>query len=421
MEVLDDESKNTAIVLSLFAGLVIYSIYSISVYQRIREYGVLRAIGSTSSKIFKLMFSELLILSLIAIPIGIFMGMGGAQIFNKVAGNIQFEGKIRETPFVIPSAIILLSVGCTLLVIFIISALTYMKIRKIAPIEAIRKNFGLDKKTKKTNFLVSKLSKNISVTKAISFRNIFRNKKAFIMIILSMSIGGMMIIKTNYGSSGQEKREEDMYKKIFWNGDFILNTNGFIDEENGLNDKQINEIKNIDGISEVKAAKELNTRMPIEKKRILDMEFFEGLSKGGYYGEVLNGLLIESKNKEEYLIKQQLKGYNDEMLNELNNHLVSGEIDKEKMKKENLAVVYIPYTYELFKGYRDVGDHTYGKPIVDIKVGDTVKVKHPKGKIDTEEYWKGRGNYEYEEYEFKVGAIVDYPYADDGSILAIMV
>ncbi|MDO7206095.1 hypothetical protein Q5M85_20400 [Paraclostridium bifermentans] len=25
----------------------------------------------------------------------------------------------------------------------------------------------------------------------------------------------------------------------------------------------------------------------------------------------------------------------------------------------------------------------------------------------------GKDNYEYDEYEFKVGAIVDYPYADD--------
>ncbi|MDO7206096.1 hypothetical protein Q5M85_20405 [Paraclostridium bifermentans] len=48
-----------------------------------------------------------------------------------------------------------------------------------------------------------------------------------------------------------------------------------------------------------------------------------------------------------------------------------------------MAVVYVPHAYqpyEDYKDYYDVGDHTYGKPIVDIKVGDTVKVKYPKGK-----------------------------------------
>ena len=65
-----------------------YSIYTISVYQRIREYGVLKAIGSTNLKVFKLMLYELLIFSIIAMPFGIVIGMGGAQIFNKLAGNI---------------------------------------------------------------------------------------------------------------------------------------------------------------------------------------------------------------------------------------------------------------------------------------------------------------------------------------------
>lgn len=409
----DEASKKMAIVLSLFAGLVIYSIYSVSVYQRIREYGVLRALGSTSIKIFKLMFSELLILSVIAMPIGIFIGMGGAQIFNKLVGNIQFEGKISQTPFVVPSSIILLSIACTLLVILLISILTYVKIKKIAPIEAIRKNFGLEKKSKNNNLVLSKLSKNISITKAISFRNIFRDKKSFILIILSMSLGGIMIIKTNYAFSRSTQMNASINKETFMNGDFILNVSGAMDEQNGLVDKQINEIKNIDGISEVKTAKILNTRMQIGKEKILDKQFFDCLKKGGYYGDVLNGLLIDDKSTGDYLIKQKLKGYNDEMLKSLNKYTVSGELDIEKIKKENLAVVYIPHTYEVFEGYKDVGDHTYGKPIVDIKVGDTVKVKYPKGKIDTDEYWKGRGNYEYEEYEFKVGAIVDYPFADN--------
>ena len=154
--------------------------------------------------------------------------------------------------------------------------------------------------------------------------------------------------------------------------------------------------------------------MPIEKSKILDKQFFEDTaSHGGYFGEVLNGLMIHDKKNNEYLLKQKLKGYNEEMLKELNEYLVSGEINIDKMKKENLAVVYVPYVYEKFKGYKEVGDHTYGKPIVDIKVGDTVKVKYPKGKIDEEEYWKGIGDYDFVEKSFKVGAIVDYPFADD--------
>ena len=411
---IDTSSKTTAIALSCFAGLVIYSIFTISIYQRIREYGVLRALGCTNLKIFKFVFGELLMLSFIAIPIGIVLGMGGAQIFNKLAGNIQFEGNIKETPFVIPRNIILLAICCTILVIFVISILTFIKIKRISPIESIRRNFGSDKKVKRSRLLTSRLFKNMYITKYISLKNIFRNKKGFIMIILSMSIGGIMVINTNYQMSGEEKRIEKIDRQTCFNGDFILTVNGAIDEENGLSKEQLKEIKNIKGVKNVEAAKILNTRMPIEKSKILDMEFFENQSKsGGYFGEVLNGLIIDDKKNNEYLLKQKLKGYNTEMLKKLNKYLVSGEINIDKMKKENLAVVYVPHSYKKFEGYRDVGDHTYGKPIVDIKVGDTVKVKYPKGKIDTEKYWKGIGDYDFIEKSFKVGAIVDYPFADD--------
>ena len=412
---LDTESKTTAIVLSLFAGLVIYSIYTTSIYQRIREYGLLRAIGATNFKVFLLMLYELLALSIVAIPIGITLGVGGAQLFNKFAGNIQFEGPVKETPFVIPTQVISLSIICILLVMFIISILTYMKIRKISPIESIRRNINKDK-IKRSKFIISRLSKNISPTKNISLKNIFRNKKAFIMIMFSMSIGGIMIIKTDYSLTGSEEKTESRNKEFYWQGDFMLSVNGSIDEENGLKDEDIKDIKNINGIDKVETAKILYSRMPVKKDDILDMKFYESQSKGGYTEKVLNGLLIEDKKNNGYLLKQKLKGYNDEMLDELNNYVISGDINKEKMKSENLAVVYVPHAYqpyEDYKDYYDIGDHTYGKPIVDIKVGDTVKVKYPKGKIDIEKYWTGKDNYEYDEYEFKVGSIVDYPYADD--------
>lgn len=410
---IDTTSKNTAIVMSIFAGLVIYSIYTISVYQRIREYGMLRAVGATNFRVFKIMLYELLILSLVAIPIGILVGTGGAQIFNKVAGNVQFEGNIETTPFIIPTSIILLSILCTLLMLLTISIMTYMKIRKIAPIEAIKRNFGSDIKVKKNNFIVSIISKIISPTKSISMKNIFRNKKGFIMIVLSMSIGGILVIKNDYAFSRSDAIYKRQNQSMFMNGDFVLRVNASNDESNGLSDEDIDKIENVEGISSIKTARVLHTRMPLEKNDILDMKFIEELGMGGYTGSVLNGLLIENKENDGYLIKQKLKGFNDEMLKSLKDYVVSGNIDIERMKKENLAVIYMPHTYDAFNGMRDlvVGG---GQPIADIKVGDTVRVKYPKHKIeDGEAYWKGKDNYEYETYEFKVGAIVNYPYADD--------
>ncbi|MCC0645624.1 MULTISPECIES: FtsX-like permease family protein [unclassified Clostridioides] len=415
---LDDSSKYTAIAMSLFSGIVIYSIYVISIYQRIQEYGVLRAIGSTNFRIFKLMFYELFILALIAMPIGICTGMGGAQIFNRSAGNIQFEGNIKVTPFVIPDKIILLSIASTILIILIISFFTYLKIRRISPIDAIRKTFGTNKNVTKVNSLISKLTLNISVTKSISAKNIFRNKKGFIIIILSMSIGGIIVIKDNYKSSFLDVQNKSSQEQTYMNADFIL-SNTFSNETGnntsfkdikGFNDNQIDKIKNIDGIDKVKTASILNTRIEVDKINRLD--YYEAINSTPYYKEY--PLFTKNNTTGKYTLKQKLRGYNDEMIKSLEKYLVSGNINLKKMKKENLAIVYVPEISKT-KKYQKTFTHGKGTPVVDIKVGDTIKVKYPNGRIDMDLYESQKDNYEYLEYEFKVGAIVNYPFADSST------
>ena len=414
---LDNSSKYVAIAMSLFAGIVIYSIYVISIYQRVQEYGVLRAIGSTNFRIFKLMLYELFILALIAMPIGICIGMGGAQIFNRSVGNIQFEGNINVTPFVIPDKIILLSIACTILIILIISFFTYLKIRRISPIDAIRKTFGADKNVTKVNYLISKLTLNMSVTKSISAKNIFRNKKGFIIIVLSMSIGGIIVIKDNYKYSFLDVQNKSTQEQTYMNADFILsnvylneigNNTSFKDIK-GFNDNQIDKIKNIDGIDKVKTASILNTRIEVNKINRLD--YYEAINSTPYYK--LNPLFIKNKTTGKYTLKQKLKGYNDEMIKSLEKYLVSGNINLKKMKKENLAIVYVPEISKTQK-YTKTFTPGEGTPAVDIKVGDTIKVKYPKGGMDTGLYESLKDNYEYLEYEFKVGAIISYPFADNG-------
>ncbi|MCC0632656.1 FtsX-like permease family protein [Clostridioides sp. ZZV15-6388] len=415
---LDDSSKYTAIAMSLFSGIVIYSIYVISIYQRIQEYGVLRAIGSTNFRIFKLMFYELFILALIAMPIGICTGMGGAQIFNRSAGNIQFEGNIKVTPFVIPDKIILLSIASTILIILIISFFTYLKIRRISPIDAIRKTFGTNKNVTKVNSLISKLTLNISVTKSISAKNIFRNKKGFIIIVLSMSIGGIIVIKDNYKSSFLDVQNKSSQEQTYMNADFIL-SNTFSNETGnntsfkdikGFNDNQIDKIKNIDGIDKVKTASILNTRIEVDKINRLD--YYEAINSTLYYKEY--PLFTKNNTTGKYTLKQKLRGYNDEMIKSLEKYLVSGNINLKKMKKENLAIVYVPEISKT-KKYQKTFTHGKGTPAVDIKVGDTIKVKYPNGRIDMDLYESQKDNYEYLEYEFKVGAIVNYPFADSST------
>lgn len=401
---IDKETKDTIMLTIFFSGLVIYSIFNISIYQRVRDYGMLKAIGSTNSKIFKLIFEELMSIALCGIPIGALFGTVSAFIFNKIVGNIKIEGDIAETIFVIPWKIILISSVLVFILVLIICLLTYIKIRRISPIQGIRVQLNSDKNLKNKSKSTRRLSRYMYINQIISAKNIFRDKKAFIVIMLSMSLGGLMYIGQNYKYSYGEKAFADKYKNWYMNGDFIINVNNFQGNDLGLGKKEVKEMEDIDGIKSIKKSNELYSRIELEKKDILDMDYFNYENSVGYVKKVLNGLLVKNEKNNNYILKQEIKCADENMLKSLEESVVSGEINFEKMKKEKLAVVYIP--------------HHRTKPVVDIKVGDTVKVQIPQGKFDMEEYWRLEVTPEYKDVEFKVGAIIDYPYFETGQYSA---
>lgn len=67
------------LLLILAAGLVIYNILKISITQRIREYGVLRAIGGDKRQLYLLVCTQVLLLCAVGLPLGLLLGLLCAQ------------------------------------------------------------------------------------------------------------------------------------------------------------------------------------------------------------------------------------------------------------------------------------------------------------------------------------------------------
>ena len=63
----------------LAAGLVIYNILKIAVAQRVRQYGVLRAIGAGKGQLYAVVVAEVVLLCLLGIPLGMLFGALSAQ------------------------------------------------------------------------------------------------------------------------------------------------------------------------------------------------------------------------------------------------------------------------------------------------------------------------------------------------------
>ncbi|MCR1954634.1 ABC transporter permease [Clostridioides mangenotii] len=392
------ETDYKVIVLGLIVGIVssivIYGVFNISILQRTSEYGAIRAIGSDSLQIFKLILGELLILLSISTPIGIGLGIMGAKLFSSISGRLFTEGVVEITKLAIPLDILAFSIIVSLITILIISIITFINIRKISPMDAIRKNTSSNKLGKRQFLSLSFLIKLISFEKAIAFKNIFRSKKSFITIVLSMSLGSAIFIVSGFYAHLANIQGKKIAETSNVNTDYKISMIPSSYMNKGLSNDDINEIKNLKGVESVKSIQLLYSIMPLEKSQIAEPLYFKQKNSSNYAKKVLNGLLTEDKETGEVLLKNGVYGYDDSLLKELDKYLLDGEINIAKMKKENIVLIKIP--------------HPIGPNVVDLKIGDKIKVTFKEDfylgedglKMDTK-----KGKYLTE--EFIVGGIVD--------------
>ena len=77
LEEIDYNLIYSAIAAAIVLAIVVYGVFNISIIQRISEYGLIRAIGGKLSDIVKLLLTELLLIWLVSLPIGVAVGYLG--------------------------------------------------------------------------------------------------------------------------------------------------------------------------------------------------------------------------------------------------------------------------------------------------------------------------------------------------------
>ena len=161
----------------LGAGIVIYSIFYISVAGNIRSYGQLRTIGTTKAQIKRIVYREGKLLAAVGIPLGLLIG--------NIIGDVLLPGgwNLRTTVLVTVGKRNLCTAdreNC--------HPYTCEKGGNISPIEAVR--YSPDQGKKKES---AKLHRKITPF-SLARMNLSRNKVKSILTILSLSIGGVLLV-----------------------------------------------------------------------------------------------------------------------------------------------------------------------------------------------------------------------------------
>ena len=249
-----------ALLIIIFSGIVIYSIYYVGVITDVHETGKLKALGATKKQIKKLLRREGAFVAGISIPLGLVLGylipyFLLPSVLKKGLENNVTAFEIKDIHmFSVPVIIIVAAV--VILTVYISMFKPVRMASKISPVEAMR--YQESSKGKK----VRKGNKEINVFR-LSKANLTRNKKrtAVTMItmglscVLFMSMAGALNSMSAEDIAGRNVGDSDFKLYI----DYDLNDEAYpennlenIQKNKPMGDDFVEKIEAIDGVEKVK-------------------------------------------------------------------------------------------------------------------------------------------------------------------------
>lgn len=241
------EDENTGVGLSIvFFGalfilcgyLLIYNIFDIGVMQDIQEFGIMKTIGMTGKQIKRLMRRQMLLLSLIGIPIGLVVGYGlGALLLPVILKNWEYSEEELTIVQSVHPAIFILTVFFVLITVFLSMRRPSKRAAKYSAIETA-KYTEVKKKT---------AEKDIHSIKNIARSNLQRNRKRTVLVFTSLIlsvvfVNSLWIISNSF--------DEEKYVNVQMRRDYLVASTdtlnpsiGYVKPSASLNEEAIQELE----------------------------------------------------------------------------------------------------------------------------------------------------------------------------------
>ncbi|MDP4177740.1 MAG: FtsX-like permease family protein [Bacillota bacterium] len=175
--------KILALIISLGTMLLVYNSINLTVAERIKQYGALRCIGMSKKQLIKIIFYEILVISVIGIGLGIIFGI----LLNKAAGETIMSLTLMKKVTLLQKPITYISVIVLAFITIIAASLKiFFSISGFTPIKALNYCEASKFKLKKVKQMKIKNSKQM--IELFSSRNILRNKTKSITVCISLCV-----------------------------------------------------------------------------------------------------------------------------------------------------------------------------------------------------------------------------------------
>ena len=406
--------------LCLFSLFVIYSVFSISVSKRTSEYGILQTLGISEAQIGGTLLLELWMLFFIGYPLGCFLGngilslvyqklsgvfggkgIGGAETGLSVADHTLAEGANAAKFFVSVDAMVFgflfLLISLALVAFIVVRSLRKHSLKAVIS--------GDTSFTKRRKIYALR---NVNMANVVVRKFMFANKRKVIGILLSLSIGGCIFLCTTY-----------MVENLKVHAELSLMSDDGLGSEYRISLKSdslkdtipeavADKIKNMPETENVYATKYTMGELQLSRNEFLAEEdwrdYFKYQNQEPYFIQRYDGICNQQEDGN-YRIKYNVYGYDEAMIEQIQDFILEGEIQPETMKNNNQVIVTANMDGQ--------GNYYfYGK-----KPGDKITLRVPRTENYTDELLKFHGEENYIEKEFEIAAIVNRPLAQEKDFL----
>lgn len=297
----DGGSSSALIIAALFiviaCGIVIYSLFYISVIGKTKEYGRLKVLGTTPRQIKRIVRKESYSLSLVSIPIGLIIG--SIIAFALMPGYWNW---IVNVPYMVGIIII------TEVMIWVSTHAPVKLAGKVSAIEAVRIT-AMSTDNQKS---VSKTLHRKITPAGLARMNFVRHRKKTLLTMVSLGFTGVLLMCIASYSNSIDYIS--MARQSFPNGEYELSLNGdaapedmaVLQSENPMNDELFRVIANIPGTTNIEVYQQGRFTIPnaegITAIGLTDAQmenFIDALTDGTMeYAEMIsnNGIIIADKD-----------------------------------------------------------------------------------------------------------------------------
>ena len=357
------KDKAVLAAIGVFGAFVIYSLFQVSVRKRMSQYSVMQTLGMESKCTFGVLTSELWMIFAVAYPVGCVLGNAAAWgIYQKIGSifvrtkGIQHTnmyvaaeaareaaqvGRAQAGAFQVSGEAIFCGAVFLLCLLTFVSLILVRRMEMLTLREMITKE---DKSQTKKRQIYSLKQKDL--TGILTKKFMFSRKKTFIGIILSLSVGSVLFLGTAYLTENAKINNELTFKADDGLGSDIQVYEDS-DSLSGLIPKVCAEqMEKISGLESVRPVRYMAGELTMSDDVFHWPEYYMGsenpeeniLDADSDMVEKFNGRLVRKANGE-YGLKVNIYGYDDRMLKELNDYLLEGEIDPEKMREEDTVIL----------------------------------------------------------------------------------